>query len=46
MPEEFRDGNYGFGNPTTPADKDVTDSQLSNLSSVEETAYGSDVGFY
>lgn len=46
MPEEFRDGNYGFGNPTTPADKDVTDAQLSNLSSVEETAYGSDVGFY
>ena len=46
MSEEFRDGNYGFGNPTTPADKDITDSQLSNLSSVEETAYGSDVGFY
>jgi hypothetical protein len=46
MPEEFRDGNYGFGNPTTPADKDTTEAQLSNLSSVEETAYGSDVGFY
>ena len=46
MPEEFRDGNYGFGNPTTPADKDVTEAQLNNISSVEETAYGSDVGFY
>ena len=46
MSEDFKDGNYGFGSPSTPADKDITDASLSKLSPVETTAYGSDVGFY
>ena len=46
MPEEFRDGNYGYGPPTSPADRDVTDTQLTDLTDVPDTSYGGPEGFY
>ena len=35
MPEQFTDGNIGaHGSPISPADRDITDASLSNLSAV------------
>lgn len=46
MPEEFIDGNYGYGPRTTPADRDVTDANLTGLNDVPDTSYGGPEGFY
>lgn len=46
MSEEFIDGNYGYGPRTTPADRDVTDANLTGLNDVPDTSYGGPEGFY
>ena len=46
MPEQFTDGNIGaFGSPVSPADRDVTDASLSNLSAVGQQG-AADSGAY
>jgi hypothetical protein len=46
MSEQFKDGNIGaFGNPISPADRDVTDASLSNLSAVGQQG-AADSGAY